>query len=883
MSMSNNPNQQKVPRRGFKKLPLWSRVLIFIMSGLLLLLIIAGAGFSWYIQANKAKILKNITGQLSERLQGTLTIKDMEPSVWKNFPSFSIKLEKVMLCDTLYPIHKIPMLQVDGLYLQIDLKSLLTQHPEIEKITATGGIMHLFTDSSYYSNTYLLKPKKNSSQKKKGKQLEFNHITLENFIFISEHRPREKKFEIQIRELETAISVRDSIWRISAPANLHIVQLGFKLSKGSFLSNTDLRGNLELEFNQNSKDLTIKKKLLVVNGEKVLFGGVFHFARKPVTFSLLIDAPAIDYQKAVALLNQHIQDKLDMVKVKNPLKVYTTINGRFTYPDTPRVQVNFETKGNRLTTDYGVLESATFKGTFNNEVVQGAGHSDHNTAIGIPALTATWEGIPVTVTSVSIFDLLDPFIRFRIQSQFPVRQLNNIVGRSYSFGSGNARVDLRYSGPVLPDNKDDRMLNGNILINNAALTYVPRGLNFEKCNINLLFTGNDLFIKNTVLHAKGNELRMEGSAKRFTNLYFSDPQKVLIDWNIQSNLVNLNHFTGFLGKRAGNNPGKKINPYVKIQQFNQQLNQLLETGSMNLTVDVKKMIFEKFEGQHIKAHISLLASGITIKDFHIAHAGGYLDLSGNINQSAASNPFNMKVRVVNAKVDKLFEAFSNFGLKGLTDKNIKGLVSADVNLGGGFTDAGRLLPYSYHGSVDFSLQNGKLLNFDPLVKIQKFAFKRRNLDSVVVKPLNGRFDIAGGKVVIQPMNIETSALNINVKGVYGFQGGTDINFEIPMRNPEKDKIRIRNGLTPKTKQGIVIYLRATDGEDGRIKISWDPAKKGWQGGDADDAVEPETAEGGGNSGGNFRENSSRAIPENADPAKPRKRFSIFNRNKPSGR
>ena len=879
MSMSEHVDQRKIPsKRSFRKLPLWSRILIIVSGSLIALLILVAAGFSWYINANKTSILRDISGRLSERLQGKLTIEDMEPTIWKNFPSFSIKLEKVMLCDTLYPVHKIPMLQINNLYLQINLKSLLTNHPEIEKITVTDGTMHLFTDSSFYSNAYLLKPKKDSAKKTKKRQLEFDHIILEDFNFISEHRPREKKFEIHINELATNIRIRDSVWHIAAPADMHIGQLGFKLSKGSFLSNADLKGDLELEFNPRSKDLTIKKKAVEVNREQVFFGGVFHFAAQPVTFSLVIDAPAIDYQKAVVLLNKHIQSKLDMVEVKRPLKVYTTIDGRFAYPDTPAVHVSFETKNNQLTTSYGVLQSATFSGTFFNEVVKGAGHSDHNTAIDIPALTATWEGIPVEVRSIHILDLLDPFVGFHIQSQFPVKKLNNIVDKSYAFGSGHAKIDLRYSGPVLSGNTSNRMLNGNILIQQAAFSYVPRGLSFDHCNINLVFAGNDLFIKNTVLHSKGNELRMEGSAKRFTNLYFSDPQKVLIDWNIQSDLINLNHFIGFLGKRTGSvAPNKKANPHVKIQQFNQQLNQLLESGSMQLTVNVKKMIYEKFEGHDIKAHLNLLASGITIQDFHIAHAGGYLDLSGNVNQSAASNPFKVKVKVVNAKVDRLFASFNNFGLNGLTDKNIKGIVSADVNLNGGFTDEGRLLPYSYNGSVDFTLQNGKLLNFDPLLKIQRFAFKKRNLDSVVVKPLSGRFDIANGKVTIQPMNIETSAININVKGVYGFQGGTDINFEIPMRNPAKDKRRIQKGLAPKTRQGLIIYLRATDGDDGKIKISWDPAKKGWQGKDADEALEQESDDDTEKTGNIIPENNSRQLSEPTEAAKPKKRFSIFNR------
>lgn len=886
MSMSEHPDQKKAhQRRGFRKLPLWGRLLIFIMGSFIMLLIIAGVGFTWYINANKSTLLRDITGRLSERLEGTLTIEDMEPTIWKNFPSFSIRLENVMLSDTLYPIHKTPLLKVTSLYLQINLRSLLTKHPEIEKITATEGTMHLFTDSSFYSNSYLLKPKETSDKPQK-RQLEFDHITLEDFNFISEHHPREKKFEIHINELSTNIRIRNAIWYISAPADLHIQQLGFKLSKGSFLNNTDLKGNLELEFDPNSKDLTIKEKQVKVNGSNVIFGGVFHFADQPTSFSLKINAPSIDYQKAVVLMNKHIQSKLEVVDVKKPLNVYTTIDGRFAYPDTPTVHVRFETKNNRLITSYGVLESATFSGTFLNEVVKGAGHSDHNTKIDIPMLTANWEGIPLKVSAIHVFDLLDPFVEFHVQSQFPVKKLNNIVDKSYAFGSGNAKVDIKYSGPVLPGNISNRMINGNILIQQAAFSYKPRGLNFDHCDINLIFAGNDLFIKNTVLHAKGNELRLEGSAKRFTNLYFSDPQKVLIDWHIQSEQINLNHFIGFLGKRTGTtaSPGK-TNPHAKIEQFNQQLNQLLESGSMNLAINVKKMIFDKFEGRDIKAHLSLLASGITIQDFHIMHAGGYMDLNGSINQSAPSNPFKVKIKVVNAKVDKLFASFSNFGLKDLTDKNIKGIVSADVNLSGGITDEGRLLPYSYVGSVDFNLQDGKLLDFDPLLKIQKFVFRKRNLDSVVVKPLSGRFDIANGKITIQPMNIETSAININVKGIYGFQGGTDINFEIPMRNPAKDKRRIQKGLAPKTRQGIIIYLRATDGEDGKLKIGWDPAKKGWRGNDADDDFEDDDVEDDlGKTGNVFRENKEKELSEPTEAARPKKRFSILNRNgKSSGK
>ncbi len=165
-------------------------------------------------------------------------------------------------------------------------------------------------------------------------------------------------------------------------------------------------------------------------------------------------------------------------------------------------------------------------------------------------------------------------------------------------------------------------------------------------------------------------------------------------------------------------------------------------------------------------------------------------------------------------------------MQGLNSTNLQGSLTADIGVSGGMLESGAIVKNSMNGKVSFVLTNGALVNFAPLMSIQKYAFKKRNLSNITFKTLKNDLDISHGKINISPMEIESSAIRVKVQGVYAFDKGTDISLEIPLRNPKKDEELIAQGLQPKKKKGIIIYLRAMDGDDGKVKITWDPFKKG---------------------------------------------------------
>ena len=175
---------------------------------------------------------------------------------------------------------------------------------------------------------------------------------------------------------------------------------------------------------------------------------------------------------------------------------------------------------------------------------------------------------------------------------------------------------------------------------------------------------------------------------------------------------------------------------------------------------------------------------------------------------------------------KLFYSFNNFGQTAIQDENIEGSVSAKINAGGGIQYSGDIVPRSLNGKIEFTLNNGRLIDFEPFGAIAKLIFFNRDLSDIKIEPLQGTFDVDRGKITIKPMLIQTSVINVFTEGVYGIPTGTDILIQIPLRNPKKDLTKENEKMVEKDlKKGMVINLRATDDNTGNVKIKLGKKKK----------------------------------------------------------
>ncbi|HEX8607161.1 MAG TPA: AsmA-like C-terminal region-containing protein, partial [Pedobacter sp.] len=414
-----------------------------------------------------------------------------------------------------------------------------------------------------------------------------------------------------------------------------------------------------------------------------------------------------------------------------------------------------------------------------------------------------------------INDLNEPIATGVFKSEFDIKNLNKAMGDDIlKFGKGTAKVSLAYRANMVDFKLAKPFVKGVVEIKNADVNYVPRSINFTNTNISLNFTDQDLFIKNIRLQSGKSIVYMDGSISNFLNLYYSNPEKILLNWQIRSPQLHLGEFLGFLGSR------KTIKrKTAKNMSFSDDLNQVFEKSRVNMHLQVDKVYYNKFLATNAQADLLLTENGIAIKDVSVKHAGGSLKLNGTVTQKGSVNKFALNTTIANVDIEHFFYSFDNFGLQSPTSKNLRGFLFSKTTIAGSINDQGKLLPNSLYGTVVFDLKKGALLSYEALKSVGKFAFPFRDLDNITFTNLNGKFDIRGQKITINPMQINTSLLNMNIAGVYSMTTGTNIALDVPLRNPKKDEEIIdKKEIRERRMKGIVLHLLATDGEDGKIKI-----------------------------------------------------------------
>jgi len=150
---------------------------------------------------------------------------------------------------------------------------------------------------------------------------------------------------------------------------------------------------------------------------------------------------------------------------------------------------------------------------------------------------------------------------------------------------------------------------------------------------------------------------------------------------------------------------------------------------------------------------------------------------------------------------------------------LRGTFFGNASVSGSMLPSGKIVPRSLSGKVTFDIRKGSLVNFEPMYKVGNFAFSNRDFSNISFMNLKNTLTISKDKVIIPPMEIRSSVLNIFLSGVYSFGKGTDIGLRIPLRNPRRDElITDMDEKRERSLKGIVINLHAIDGDDGQVKI-----------------------------------------------------------------
>jgi uncharacterized protein involved in outer membrane biogenesis len=799
-------------------MPNWLKTVLKTLLVLITILIVAFISLAIYVSSNKASILASVTRELNKNLEGSLVIGSMEPTLLSGLPGISLRLNNVELKDKRWNKHKHTLLAAKDIRITVNTLALFRGTVEINKIDIAEASAYLYTDAQGYTNTSVFKKKAKKSPdeaQSSESSTEIRKMMLQNVKLVVNNEKGNKLFQFVVNKLEGKVDYPSEGWKAQLDLDVMVNSLAFNTKRGSFIKDQRLTGPFDVSFDAEQAVVRVAANKLKIGVNDFIIGASFNTSKDPTTFAINIRANQISWRNAAALLAPNIKKRLDQFNLNNPIDVKCDIVGNMGLGGDPNISVVADVKDNLLRTPGGIVDSCSFRGMYTNNFFVGKGLSDENSAIKLYNFKGSYEKIPFSIDTAFINNFKAPVATGVVRSKFDISKLNAIVGEELlQFNSGQADLNLTYSADLVDLMLRKPYFTGYVNIKNADVNYKPRNLRFKNTGISLKFTGPDLFIDDLRLQSGKSVLLMEGSIRNFLNLYYTAPEKIVLNWEVKSPQLHLGEFLGFLNARPNVTQVKSRGKGT----FGRDLNNVFNRSKVNLNLSVDKIYYKKFLATDATAQLYVSEQGIQIKNTRVKHANGSIDVTGNLYQTGDATRFAIDAVIANANVKSLFYGFDDFGLQAIKYKNISGNLFSKVKLNGRISNRGILMPNSLSGLIAFNLKNGALLNFQPLINVGKFAFPLRDLNNITFSDLGGALDVRGAKINIRPMKISSSVLNLDVAGIYAMNKGTNITMDVPLRNPKKDLGSSRKEQLENRMSGIVLHLVAVDGEDGKIKI-----------------------------------------------------------------
>ena len=774
-----------------------------------------------YIHSHKEQITQKIKTLIGNSVQGEITIKDVDVSLLASFPYAGINVYQVNVLDSQY--HR-PLLRAGYASCRISFLQLLSPHPEIAKLVIQDGSFHFFTDTSGYTNSYLLL-KKNPELKKKSTPVIIHKVELEDVNALIEDAIKNKRYDFNFKKLDATIDKDDSAYNIRMEEQAFVRGLGFNLARGSYLDSHTVNSNKWiLKYNSNTHDLSIGKTNVIINGFRYALDGFFHF-KDSANFQLHVVTKGTPYKKIAALLTERIRSKISGLGIEGTINAEARLQGELRYRAQPHIIVYCSTNKNEIITPIASFTDCSFTGMFTNHAVDSLPVSDENSVVLVNNFVGSWGEIQLNADSIKLFNITKPVIKFSFSSKCNFKTLNDQLSlESVQFTGGTAQLYLQYDGPLIASTALLSKLTADIQLENASLVYEPRDLNFTNCSGRISVSENNIAIDSLRCDLKGNHFEINVSGNNMNGLANENLAKANIVCNVFSPSVNLDDFRSVFAPRKFKE--RKSNK-SKMAAVASKVDDILNEGSLEMNLKANHVKLKNFTADNVQAQIFFQGNDWQVQRANLLHAGGSLAISGSMRQvntnyhQAAS-----KLVAQNVDVRKLFYAFDNFGLRTLSYQNIRGIMNANANITFATNNNGHILPGTMQGTVDFSLRKGALINFIPAERMQDIAFLKRDLSNITFDELKNKLTIRGDHIEIPRMEIASSAITMYVEGVYGLKNNTDLSMQIPwsnLRQVDSTYKPANKGVDAKV--GPSIWLRAVSDETGKVKIKLQLFKK----------------------------------------------------------
>jgi len=732
---------------------------IIILTIILVVAIAGGLFIIGTYYADEAEQL--IVSEINKLLRVEISVKDVELSLFSNFPNASLNLTELQTKEQ-PGTSSSPLLNAKKVSLLFNVYDIITGDYKIEKILLKDAFLNFIVRDDGSNNLSVVQ--KSDINESRNVNIDLQHVIFRNVEISYLNYPSDQEYLVNVIKGDLKGVFTSENYMIEISGNVYSTHI--RSGKHIFLKERQLKTNLEIEIGKDEQTYHIKKGLLETAGLSFDIEGSVNADIANRHLDLNIHADKSSLQSFLQIVPKIYLEPIKEYKLKGDLNFKANIKGDLSGNNLPLITFNFGLENGTINHSKTGLnfQNVFFSGVFQN----GKSKSKQSFSVKLADFKAELYSSKIN-GSLGIANFENPTINASFKSSADLKEFQKIfhLDNLHSI-SGKLKIDLQFKNTL----KSFRQFTvrdfissnttGLLEIEDVDLQFKNNLVKYSNLNGSFKFSNKDLVVNRFTGRFAESDFSMRGYFLNMLAFAFLPDEKIKIKADFKSDNLKLANLLNSTQNKNGN---------AYRLQFSKNIN-------FDLNLDLNNFSFNKFNAQNLQGKVVMNNQKLTVYHATLLSMDGKTNLSGYID---GTNPerfwINCDASLINVDIYQLFYQLGDFGQKTFTSDHIRGIVDAQIVYQSYISPSLKISPESVYTIGDIVIKEGELVDFKPLYKLSKFL-KNKELEHVRFLTLQNQIQIKNQVVTIPEMDIVSNTLDLKINGTHSFHNEVDYHIQI---------------------------------------------------------------------------------------------------------
>jgi len=720
------------------------RVVVSVITGLffsVFVIIVVSFIISFVYEDEVSEIFLK---ELNSRVEEDIRAGNVDLSLLKKFPSAVVELEFFELYSSSGSEKKGEgslSFSADEVYFQFDVVDLFTGKYHLDNIYINKAQLNIISGPERTRMKFKKKPSEKVT-------LNVNKLVFKDLYYSILNN--DQTFALEGHTPKTVLSGNVSSSKFDMNVDSEIFVDNLVIDDFPYIQQKNLRFTLGL--------LVTPDRYSVRSGhiyyEGLPFAAEGSFNREKQVVDLSLRGNGLDVKNTSLYLPWKIKKQLEALPVKGgSLDFFARLDGPVKN-GRPEFQADFSlSEGEMLMDSEEPMHITNIAVT--GYVSNGRYNSPSSSFLTLNNLHAEWKNNELNC-DIELTDFKQPHVVVEGTATLNFGQLsrhfrNSILGNS----EGTAYLTYQLNDDMENLDDLDHLIRSGRLTCDATFDSVT--MRSEQFNIGLgsgfAYLDKNLYLDSLQLDLNGNEMSVNGRFYRIYENLSDSSEPYRFDLAVNSPRINMSRM--FTGSR------RSSDSLVNFK-FPRKM-----AGNVKFYTD--QFHWKNFQSSKMSGRISFSDSLLEMSQLRFNAFQGQTYAHATLKDPARDTSFLLDSRLYldHININTVFNTFRDFGQEYITHNHVKGFINGEVELQSRMNKHLQLNKNSLYTLSDFEINDGELVNFEPLIQMANFV-SLSELKHVTFSQLSNKITIEDRTIYIPEMDINSSAFDITVSGYHSF-------------------------------------------------------------------------------------------------------------------